>query len=115
MTYWWEKPVLAVTGTIIEPFFALGAGLNQLTGGSSPTYNVWSAAKDSSGTTYSPVTQALSGYQGTTPGGGDWSLPILNPATVHVVHDVVKEVTGFDPKTLILIAAGLGAAVLASK
>lgn len=122
---WWQKPVLGVSGAIIAPFFALGAGINELTGGASSTYNVWTAANNSSGTTYSPTTQALSGYTGADPsqpippGGGTWGLPILNPATPAVIGNAVdvtlKEVGLPDLKTLALVAVGVGAVVLASK
>lgn len=115
----WEDPVLGVSGAIISPFFALGAGVNELTGGESPTYNVWSAARDSTGTVYSDTTQALSGYQGSTPGSGEWNIPVLNPATARVAGDIVdtvlEETIGFDLNKLFKTALVLGAAFLFSR
>lgn len=104
---------------VTYPLFALGAGINELTGGDSPTYNAWTAAQPggSAGTTYSDVTQALSGYQGAGPGTGEWGVPILNPATPRVVGDALAAVTegvlGVDPKTILILAAVIAAATLA--
>lgn len=101
-----EAGLLFVPATY--PLFALGAGVNELTGGDSPTYNAWAAAQDSSGTIYSPTTQALSGYQGDTPSSGEWNLPLLNPQTPRVVGDILHSVSegvlGFDVRTLLPVA-----------
>lgn len=130
--------VLGVTGGVIAPFYALGGGINALTGGTTPTYNVFDAAgvdlpapiKPLAGpagwteredytpppATYSPVTQALSGYQGDTPGSGTWGLPIFNPSTPRVVGDILDATTkgllGLDLKTVALIAGGIAALAL---
>ncbi|MFA5944611.1 MAG: hypothetical protein WC876_09115 [Candidatus Thermoplasmatota archaeon] len=71
--------------------FALGAGVNQLTGGKTTTYNVWKAASGKApAPTYSVVTQAASGYQGATPGAGSWALPVVNRSTTKGAGQLVK-------------------------
>lgn len=108
--------------------FAVGARVNQLTGGKTTTYNVWKAASGKApAPTYSLATQALSGYQGATPGAGTWAVPVANRATTKGAGEVVKTVIedvakpaadaasdalfGVDLKTLAWVAAGTGAAV----
>lgn len=94
--------------------YAIGAGINALTGGKTTAWTPYQAFTNpalTSQTTYSDTTRSLSGYQGHTPtDNGSWSLPIVNPATVQVVHDVTNAVTkdllGLDLNTLLLIAGG---------
>jgi hypothetical protein len=112
---WWDKYVKlqATYNPTVWGLYALGGGINTLTGGDTATYWAPAAVKDSTGTTYSNVTQALSGYQGDTPGSGSWGLPIVNPATAQVAWDVVNralEPVALDAKKLLLIA-GVVAAV----
>lgn len=100
--------------------YALGGGINELTGGHTATYWAPAAARGAArGTTYSNTTQALSGYQGSTPGAGDWGLPIVNRATFRVAGDVLKaateDVLGIDLKTLLLAGGVLAAVALAPR
>ena len=104
-----ERALLLVPATY--PLFALGAAINEATGGESATYNAWTAAQPggSAGTTYSDTTQWLSGYSSPTPGGGDWRLPVLNDK----LPDAVADLTGIDLNKLLIAAALVGVAVLA--
>lgn len=107
-----REGTLLGTGIIIAPAFALGAAINDATGGDSPTYNVFRAARDSSGTSYSNTTQWLSGYSSSTPGAGKWRAPIVNDKLVDVADDALEGLGLPDLKTLALIAAAVGAVVL---
>lgn len=110
----------------LTPLYALGAGINELTGGSSTTWSPVAAVQGGvQGTTYSPTTQALSGYTDPTPndplvpGGGSWGIPLINPATPRVVGGIVEstlEGLGL-PKlsTLAIAAAAIGVVLLSKK
>lgn len=77
----------------LTPLYAIGAGLNELTGGESTTWSPVAAVQaGSQGTTYSPTIQALSGYSSPTPGAGDWSVPVLNPQTPQLVGSWARSV-----------------------
>ncbi|HUR61871.1 MAG TPA: hypothetical protein VM286_05845 [Candidatus Thermoplasmatota archaeon] len=96
-TYRWvapatERAVLVLSGT--EALYALGGALNAATGGKTKTYDAYDALHKGGaiGTRYSTTTQALSGYQGTTPGQGEWRLPVLNPATAKLGGEVTASV-----------------------
>jgi hypothetical protein len=80
--------------TPAAPLFALGAAINQASGGKTTTYSVWKAAAPggSAGTTYSSLTQSLSGYQGATPGSGEWRAPLLNPETPKFIGTTAAKV-----------------------
>lgn len=103
--------VLGGTGAIISPFYALGAGINELTGGESPTYNVWAAPYvNPAEVEYSTFTQAASGYRGVNPNAGEWMLPVLNPALPRLAGEVgrsiLEEALGGDWWKFALAAAG---------
>jgi|ERR1041385_4281441 hypothetical protein len=107
----------------LAPFYALGAGLNQLTGGKTTTYNIYKAASGKApAPTFSLATQALSGYSSATPKQGQYGIPLVNRGTTKLVgkvaattiHDVVapaadaaaKGLFGVSLKTVAWTAAG---------
>lgn len=128
----------------LTPLYAIGAGINELTGGESrtwsPTYAVQNpepavprfftqtedgrvpfVADIPGQTRLSPFIQAASGYNVPGPGaqpvyGGDWRLPVFNPAGAEVAGDIIKDVTdnlfGLTPKAILLGAAALAAVAL---
>lgn len=112
-------------GAATKGLYALGAALNAATGGKTQTYSATTAVKqgiDPKKQTYSTFTQAASGYQSATPGGGQWGLPVANKATVKLAAETAKAVGdaaaeglfGVSLTTLALGAAGvLGLGVVA--
>ena len=75
------------------PMFALGAAINNSTGGASSSYNAWNAAKPngSAGTAYSDTTQWLSGYSSPTPGAGHWRLPVFNDKLPEALDELTPD------------------------
>lgn len=133
-TYRWVAPTVAKAADTVAHvavdvspvgiLYATGGAINAATGGKTTTFDAYAALTKGAakGTTYSPVTQAASGYQGVTPGGGTWSFPVANKATVtvaaqtvkvaaSVVHDVAgaasEGLLGVSLTTLLLGAAGI--------
>lgn len=104
---------IAVTPLAVP--YALGATLNQLTGGHTETWSVWSAINGAGGKNrFSNVTQATSGYDDPSgvPGEGRWGLPFLNPATPRVAADAVNATLkgfGLPNLTTILLLGGAAA------
>lgn len=116
----WDYVPHTLKGWAVAPLtglYALGAGLNELTGGNSTTWSPVAAVQGSKkiyadSVTFSGFTQGASGYQGTTPGSGSWQLPIVNETTtryiINSVEDAAKPVV-FSP--LVIAAAAIAAVV----
>lgn len=124
----WESLSRGARNVALAPFaglYALGGAINTATGGQTDTYSIWSAFNNgTSGQTYSPTTQALSGYTGTAPGepvkpnAGAWGLPVVNPAAPYVVQDVADAAlapVGLDLRKALFIAGGAYLALEALK
>lgn len=80
----------------LTPLYAIGAGINELSGGKSTTWSPVAAVQGGvQGTTYSPSIQTLSGYQGPAPPStgappGEWRLPVLNPSGAQQLGDGIQ-------------------------
>lgn len=108
----------------LTPLYALGGGLNVLSGGTTTAWTPGAAIVGGvQGTTYSTLTQAASGYFGPDPsqpippGGGSWGVPVLNPALPAFVGQVVGGVVegisdGLGLPPWLLPAAGIGGLLL---